>query len=99
MATSVELDAFTKVKAMIDKMITTLKKQMADEVKQVDWCKTELQENEMQTMKTKDLKADLEAKSQELEVTIKTLSEEVEKAKNDISTLQVDLQRASENRK
>jgi hypothetical protein len=99
LASSVELDAFTKVKAEIDKMVATLKKQQADEVKKNDWCKSELQENEMETMKTKDLKADLEAKSSELEVTIKTLSEEIEKAKLDISNLQVALQRASEDRK
>merc|ERR1719311_587830 len=99
MATSVELDAFTKVKAMIDKMIATLKTQQADEVKKNDWCKSELQENEMATMKEKDLKADLEAKSGELESTIKTLSEEIEKAHLDIDNLNLELQRASENRK
>merc|ERR1719191_1079323 len=80
-------------------MISTLKAQNADEVKKNDWCKTELQENEMTTMKTKDLKADLEAKSDQLENTIKTLSEEIEKAKLDISNLEVALQRASEDRK
>jgi len=99
LATSVELDAFTKVKAMIDKMTKTLKAQMADEVKKNDWCKASLQENEMDTMKTKDLKADLEAKAGQLESTIKTLSEEIEKAKADISNLQTELQRASEDRK
>merc|ERR1719162_652141 len=99
LASSVELDAFTKVKAMIDKMIATLKVQQADEVKKNDWCKAELQENEMTTMKTKDLKADLEAKVGELESTIKRLSEEVEKAHLDISNSNLQLQRASENRK
>jgi len=99
LATSVELDAFVKVKASIDKMITTLKAQTADEVKKNDWCKSELQENEMTTMKTKDLKADLEAKSGELESTIKRLSEEIEKAHLQINELQVALQRASEDRK
>jgi len=99
LATSVELDAFTKVKAAIDKMITQLKAQTADEVKKNNFCKSELQENEMTTMKTKDLKADLEAKSAELEATIKTLSEEIEKAHLQIDELQVALQRASEDRK
>merc|ERR1719215_2178472 len=80
-------------------MISTLKTQQADEVKKNDWCKAELQENEMTTMKTKDLKADLEAKSGELESTIKTLSEEIEKAHLQINELQVALQRASEDRK
>jgi len=99
LATSVELDAFTKVKAMIDKMIEQLKVQQADEVKKNDWCKAELQDNEMTSMKTKDQKADLEAKIAELEATIKTLTEEIEKAHLDISNLRVELQRASENRK
>jgi hypothetical protein len=99
LASSVELDAFTKVKAMIDKMIATLKTQQADEVKKNDWCKAELQENEMTTMKTTDLKADLEAKAGELENTIKTLAEDIEKAKLDISNLNLELQRASESRK
>merc|ERR1719162_2035096 len=99
LATAVELDAFTKVKAMIDKMIATLKTQSADEVKKNDWCKAELQENEMQTARTTDLKADLEAKAGQLEATIKTLSEEIEKAHLDISTAHTELQRGSENRK
>jgi len=99
LVTSVELDAFTKVKAMIDHMIATLKTQSADEVKKNDWCKSELQENEMTTAKTTDLKADLEAKIGELEATIKRLSEEVEKAHNDIANLNLELQRASEDRK
>merc|ERR1719162_83103 len=83
---------------MIDKMIVTLKTQQADEVKKNDWCKAELQ-NEMSTMKTKDLKADLEAQIGSLEATIKTLSEEIEKAHLDVGQLNLDLQRASENRK
>merc|ERR1719262_1187962 len=99
LASSVELDAFTKVKAMIDKMVATLKTQQADEVKKNDWCKAELQENEMSTMKAKDLKADQEATIGQLETTIKTLSEEIEKAHLDIAGLNLALQRASENRK
>merc|ERR1719502_745668 len=84
---------------MIDKMITTLKAQMADEVKKVDWCKTELQDNEMATMKEKDHKADLEAKIGQLESTIKTLSEEIEQAHLNIDNMNMELQRASEDRK
>merc|ERR1719330_1800471 len=76
LATTVELDAFTKVKKAIDDMIAMLKKQTEDEVKKNDWCKVELQENEMTTMKTQDHKADLEAKIEELEATIKKLEEE-----------------------
>merc|ERR1719181_2207127 len=73
--------------------------QQADEVKKNDWCTSELQENEMQTLKTKDLKADLEAKIGELEATIKRLAEEIEQAHLDIDNAHVELQRASEDRK
>merc|ERR1719440_806810 len=99
LATNVELDAFTKVKEMIDKMIVQLKAEQADEVKKNDYCIESLQENEMQTLKTTDLKKDLEAKIGQLEATIKRLSEEIEKAHLDIQNLRVALQRASEDRK
>merc|ERR1719316_175443 len=77
LATTVELDAFTKVKKAIDDMIVMLKKQQEDEVKKNDWCKDEFKENDMTTMKTEDLKADLEAKITELDNSIKTLENEI----------------------
>merc|ERR1719253_1273281 len=91
LASSVELDAFTKVKAMIDKMIATLQTQQADEVKKNDWCNAEIQENEMSTAKANDLKGDQEAKIGELESTIKRLSEEIETAHLNINQLNLEL--------
>merc|ERR1719240_1343868 len=41
-AVSAQLDAFTKVKAAIDEMITELKKQQEDEVQHKRWCNDEL---------------------------------------------------------
>merc|ERR1719443_1961225 len=58
LATAVELDAFTKIKAMMDEMIKTLKMQQAEEVKKYDWCKSEFQANTMETMRKEDLKED-----------------------------------------
>lgn len=98
LATSVELDAFTKVKKAIDDMIGTLKQQQVDEVKKNDYCKKELQENEMDTMKTEDLRDDLNAKIGSLESQITTLSQEIVDAKAAINQAQVDLQRASQDR-
>jgi chromosome segregation ATPase len=98
LATSVELDAFTRVKKAIDDMIATLKQQQADEVKKNDWCKSELQKNEMTTAKTEDRKADLQAKSAELESNIETLKQGIDDAKAQNAQMQVDLQRASEDR-
>lgn len=99
LATSVELDAFTRVKKIIDKMIAQLKVEQADEVKKHDWCNTELQENEMATMKAEDKKADLNAKVGDLGATLTRITDEIAKAKSDIAQLQLDLQRASEDRK
>merc|ERR1719215_2375551 len=99
LANSVELDAFTKVRKAIDDMVAMLKKQQEDEVKKNDWCKLEIHENEMATEKANDLKADLEARVAELIETIKTLENGIADAKRQIAQLQVDLQRASEDRK
>merc|ERR1719428_2231698 len=98
LATSVELDAFTKVKQAIDDMIGTLKQQQEDEVKKNDYCKEELQSNEMDTMKTEDLRDDLTAKIGSLESQITTLAKEIADAKAAINQAQVDLQRASQDR-
>merc|ERR1719316_696349 len=98
LATSVELDAFTKVKKMIDDMIAMLKTQQGDEVKRKDWCDSEFQENEMMTKKAEDLKSDQEVQIEDLGVTIKTLADEITAAKMQIAEMQVNLQRASETR-
>jgi len=99
LATTVELDAFTRVKKAIDDMIAMLKVQQEDEVKKVDYCKKELQENEMTTAKQTDYKASLEAKAQKLTDAISALEEGIATAKAQIAQAQVELQRASEDRK
>jgi len=98
LATRVELDAFTKVKKMIDEMITKLKIQQEDEVKKKDWCDSEFQENTMETMKKEDLKEDQIVKIEDLGSAIKTLTEEIEAAKAQIQQMQIDMQRAGEQR-
>eukprot|EP00444_Apocalathium_aciculiferum_P036333 CAMPEP_0183484958 /NCGR_PEP_ID=MMETSP0370-20130417/179184_1 /TAXON_ID=268820 /ORGANISM="Peridinium aciculiferum, Strain PAER-2" /LENGTH=777 /DNA_ID=CAMNT_0025678253 /DNA_START=73 /DNA_END=2404 /DNA_ORIENTATION=+ len=99
LASSAELDAFTKVKAAIDEMVVMLKQQQEDEVKKNDWCKSEIHTNEMTTAKTEDTKADLEAKINELTSTITTLESEIADAYAQIEQTQLDLQRATEDRK
>merc|ERR1719436_547744 len=98
LATTVELDAFTRVKKAIDDMIAMLKVQQEDEVKKNDYCKAELQENEMTTAKTEDHKSDLETKIAELAEAIKALEAGIADAKAQIQELTVELQRASEDR-
>merc|ERR1719217_1521424 len=80
-------------------MISALKTEQADEVKHHDYCKDELHQVEVDTMNAETMKKDLEAKEDDLEVAIKTADEEVAAAYKRIDELQVDLQRASENRK
>merc|ERR1719235_1438589 len=85
LATRVELDAFTKVKKMIDEMIQKLKIQQEDEVKKKDWCDSEFQENTMETMRKEDLKEDQTVKIEDLTSAIKTLTEEIDTAKAQIN--------------
>lgn len=98
LATKVELDAFTKIKKMIEDLIVKLKTQQADEVKKNDWCKSEFQENAMETMKAEDLKKDQEVAIEDLGTAIKTLTDEVEAGKALVAQLQLDMQRAGEAR-
>merc|ERR1740123_927747 len=46
LATAVQLDSFTKVKAMMDEMVANLKKEQQDEVESKAYCTKELDENE-----------------------------------------------------
>merc|ERR1719321_1559595 len=73
LATSVQLDAFTKVKKAIDDMIATLKQQQEDEVKKKDYCNSGIQTNEMDTAKNTDAKGDLEVEIDDLKGTIQNL--------------------------
>jgi len=98
LASSVELDAFTKVKKAIDDMVVALKQEQADEVKKNDYCTEAIQSNEMDIAKADDLMADLNAKVGELESNIKTFKDEIEAAIAAIAQAQLDLQRASEDR-
>jgi len=98
LASTVELDQFSKVKKAIDDMIAMLKVQQEDEVKKNDWCKKELQENEMTTAKTQDHQGDLEAKEAKLASDVEALDKRLTEAKAEIAELQVNLQRANEDR-
>jgi len=99
LATTVELDAFTRVKNAIDDMVEILKTQQADEVKKADWCKSGFHENEVDTARAEDRKNHLENKVEDLAASIKAIEEGIAEAKARISQAHVELQRASETRK
>merc|ERR1712060_528041 len=98
LAYRVRLDAFTRVKKAIDDMIAQLLKEKADEIKHRDFCIDEFNTNQLQTEKKEREKQDLIAKIEDLELTIKTLTEEIEALKAQIAEMQVQLKRAGEDR-
>merc|ERR1719254_436826 len=98
LAVRVRLDAFTRVKKAIDDMIAQLLKEKEDEIKHKDFCVEEFNTNELQTEKKEREKADLIAKIEDLELTIKQLTEAIDALKAEIAEMQVQLKRAGEDR-
>jgi chromosome segregation ATPase len=98
LAVRVRLDAFTRVKKAIDDMVSQLLKEKEDEIKHKDFCVDEFNTNELQTDKKEREKADLIAKIEDLEMTIKELTDAIEKLKAEIAEMQVQLKRAGEDR-
>merc|ERR1719329_1484096 len=98
LAVRVRLDAFTRVKKAIDDMVVQLLKEKEDEIKHKDFCVEEFNTNELQTEKKERSKADLTAKIEDLELTIKQLTEAIDQLKAEIAEMQVQLKRAGEDR-
>merc|ERR1719502_205801 len=61
LALTVQLDAFTKVKAAMDTMVAELKAEQREEVESKAFCDKEFNENAKMTYKKEEEKADLEA--------------------------------------
>merc|ERR1711897_72056 len=98
LAYRVRLDAFTRVKKAIDDMVAQLLKEKEDEIKHKDFCVEEFNTNELQTEKKEREKADLIAKIDDLELTIKQLTDAIDALKAEIAEMQVQLKRAGEDR-
>lgn len=81
-AMHVRLDAFEKVKAAIDDMVSALLKEKEDEIKHKDFCVEEFNTNQLQTEEKEREKSDLIAKIEDLEMTIKTLSADIDRLKS-----------------
>jgi len=98
LAVQVRLDAFTRVKKAIDEMISQLLKEKEDEIKHKDFCVDEFNKNQLQTEKKEREKSDLIAKIEDLELTIKQLTEAIETLKAEIAEMQLQVKRAGEDR-
>jgi len=98
LAVSVQLDSFTKVKAMMDTMVADLKEQQSEEVKFKAYCEKEFNDNEKAVFDKKEEKEDLEAKIERLGSTMEKLTGEVDEEKKQIAETQLEIKRASETR-
>jgi len=96
LATRAQLDAFTRVKEDIDKMVAELTKQQQDEIAHRDYCIEELNRNNRSTAEAYDRKASLLAKIADLEKTIAELTKEIELATAAVADMQEQMKRASE---
>jgi len=94
----VRLDSFEKVKAAIDKMISTLKKEADEEVKHKDYCNTGFHDNAMDTAEKENQAEDLKVKIADLSSTIDTTGKEIADLESNIADMNTEMKRASENR-
>ena len=89
---------FEKILKMIDDMVVLLGDEQKNDDKEKDFCNAEFQANDMETSAKEDERSDLETKIEGLENTIETLTQEIKAAKAMVADLEVQQQRASENR-
>merc|ERR1719482_2285645 len=94
----VKLDAFVRVKKAIDDMIAQLLAEKKDEIKHKDFCVEEFNTNQQQTEQKEAEKQDLLALIEDLQLTIKTLTGEIDTLKSEIAELNLNLKRGGEDR-
>lgn len=95
---SVQLDAFTKVKEAMDKMIAELKAQQEEEVKLKEFCTTEFNSNEKNTYEKTEEKEDLEREIAQLTSLMEQLTKEIAEAEDQIANSKKEIKKASESR-
>merc|ERR1719478_1012228 len=98
LAASAQLDAFTKVKELIDKMVTELAKQQKDEVAKRDYCIEEFNSNKRSTELAYDKKEQLQTRIADLTKTIEKLTKDIDASKAAVAEMMNQMKRASETR-
>jgi len=96
LATSVQLDSFTKVKAMMDEMVANLKKEQQEEVDFKAYCTKELDENEKAAYAKSQQIKDLEGQLEKLAALMAKLAKEIAQAQADVAETKVQIKKASE---
>mmetsp|Transcript_126885 Transcript_126885/g.405823 ORF Transcript_126885/g.405823 Transcript_126885/m.405823 type:complete len:686 (+) Transcript_126885:101-2158(+) len=98
LASSAQLDAFTRVKKAIDDMVAELLQENEEDVQHRDTCTNELNQNERWTGKELHTKENLNSKLEGLQRAEQTLKETILGLQGEISELEKQLQQAKENR-
>jgi len=99
LAVRVKLDAFTKVKAAMDKMLVELKAQQKAEYAKWETCKKDIDTTEDKIWDGKVVKRDLGEKHTDLVNTIKELTADIDALNNQVAESEVSLKQAGEQRK
>jgi len=99
LAVRMQLDAFTKVKEVMDKMLVELQKQQREEYSKWELCKKDIDSTEDEIKEGTNLKEDLAEKHLALSNEIATLTEEIAALKKDVADMEVSLKEAGEERK
>lgn len=92
------INSFTKVKAAIEEMVSTLKKQQADEIGHRDMCVDELNQNNLTTEEKQRLKGRAEDKIQALKTKISSSEKEVSSLTGEVSEMEKQVQISGESR-
>jgi len=98
LSNQVKLDAFTRVKKVIDDMVAALLKEKDDEIKHKEFCVEELNTNQKQTEKKQDEKADVLALIDDLEQSIEDLKDALKTLRQEIADMQLALKEGGEDR-
>jgi len=99
LAVHVKLDAFTKVKAAMDKMAAELRNQQKVEYAKWESCKKNIDATEDNIWDAKVVKRDLAEKHTDLDNTIKVLTKNIQDLQTKVADSEVSLKDAGENRK
>jgi len=95
----VRLDAFTKVKAAMDKMVVELKAQQKAEYEKREECNKNLDETEDKIKEGMNTKEDLDQKHTELTNELEALAIDTDALKKEVADMEVALKTAGEDRK
>jgi hypothetical protein len=99
LAVQVRLDAFTKVKAAMDKMLAELAAEQKAEYEKGEACKKELDETEDKIKVATNEKEDLDMKHTEVSNELEALAADIKSLKKEVADMEVSLKEAGEQRK